>query len=192
MNQPRNEGSSRCSRLVLSWIHHLFVFGTILIVGISWLPISETAPKPIRSISQAVQGVTVQGWGFFTRSPREPMVTPYIQQDGVWKSAKRGPNAVPRHVFGLDRSSRLTEFDVEIVSEELPDGTWMECNYAPLEECALTASSVDISTTGYKLRLCDEILLARFEPIPWAYRGQYENTPESIALVNVECENMEE
>ncbi|MDN6122648.1 MAG: SdpA family antimicrobial peptide system protein [Brevibacterium sp.] len=190
MGSSEMSSSAEANQPTAAWIHHTIVIVAVIILSVAWLPISETAPQPIRSLGSQVKNFTVQGWGFFTKSPREAVVTPYSHKDGRWISAGRGPNAIPKYAFGLDRTSRLTEFDVQLASENLPDEAWTECAGLDIESCAGDASQVDVTVSGYDLRLCGDVVLASTTPQPWAYRGQYEVTPDKIALLDISCEEL--
>src|SRR5262245_5362158 len=57
-----------------------------------------------------------QGWGFFTRDPREP--DPYIflrAADGRWRPAAQAPNKPPAHGLGLSRSSRALGIEMGLL-----------------------------------------------------------------------------
>ncbi len=43
------------------------------------------------SLKPPLQALVPQGWGFFTRDPREPRLLPFRREAGVWQAASEGP-----------------------------------------------------------------------------------------------------
>src|SRR2546430_6748153 len=54
------------------------------------------------SIKPPLQAVVPEGWGFFTRDPREARLLPYVREAGAWRAATEGPHGEPRDPFGID------------------------------------------------------------------------------------------
>lgn len=72
MGSSEMSSSAEANQPTAAWIHHTIVIVAVIILSVAWLPISETAPQPIRSLGSQVKNFTVQGWGFFTKSPARP------------------------------------------------------------------------------------------------------------------------
>ncbi len=59
------------------------VLGTIVL---SSLPVIVHFTGAGDSVSKAVTSITPQGWGFFTKDPREPFVLTYLSRDSeTWE-----------------------------------------------------------------------------------------------------------
>lgn len=168
----------------------------VAVVAVPSLPAQVHTPRSWSDGLANIQSVVPQGWGFFTRDPREPSVTPYAQNsDGVWGAANRGPNAQAKYVFGANREGRLTEFDVEGVISGADEALeWTDCGAISASECIdQVLDTVPVSrssVTGYDLRLCGRVALVQEEPVPLAYaRGGGEPKLSAIVL-NVDCESL--
>ncbi|WP_309067464.1 SdpA family antimicrobial peptide system protein [Microbacterium sp.] len=166
------------------------VAALLAISALTWLPIGELLPTTTQSQLRGVQQVAPQGWAFFTKSPRGQVHFPY-RSDGSdgWITADRGPNAQLRWAFGLNRESRLTEFDVQTVLAQVEDDWWQECSKSASDsQCLDNTPAHEVSAVGHDLRLCGDVGLVRREPVPWAYRDYLNRTDgESIRLL-VSCQ----
>lgn len=190
MNDDGRSHGQRSDRAGVHLVLTTVTVAALLVVSaLTWLPIGELLPATTQSQLRGVQQVAPQGWAFFTKSPRGQMHFPY-RGDGSddWIGASRGPNAQLRWAFGLNRESRLTEFDVQTVLEQVDDDWWRDCSRSESDsQCLGDAPTHRVSATGHDLRLCGEIGLVRREPVPWAYRDYLDRTDgESIRLL-VSC-----
>lgn len=114
--------------------------------------------------------VAPQGWAFFTRSPREPYLLPYVRaSSGQWESAHVGQHAHPKHAFGLNRASRAQGVEMGLLQSEIDEDDWRDCDGAP-EDC-LPALPVTVTAENESPRptLCGDVALLRQEPVPWAW-----------------------
>jgi antimicrobial peptide system SdpA family protein len=166
------------------------VAALLVVSALTWLPIGELLPTSTQSQLRAVQQVAPQGWAFFTKSPRGQVHFPY-RSDGSdgWVAADRGPNAQLRWAFGLNRESRLTEFDVQTVLAQVDDSWWRECSRTESDSRCLADTPIhEVSAAGHDLRLCGEVGLVRREPVPWAYRDHLDRTDGQSLRLLVSCQ----
>lgn len=168
------------------------VVALLIAAAATWLPVGGVLGRDVVGTVSAVQQVAPQGWAFFTKSPRSEVYYAYAaSSSGTWEPANRGPNAQPKYLFGLNRESRLTEFDVQTLVAEAEKSWWTECpSSSNDQECLDRAASHSIAVSGYDLRLCGEVGLLRREPVPWAYRDFYEKSSGSSLRLTVECKEV--
>lgn len=187
------QGRDRQARTGLSHLLSVTVLVSVLLVGcaLTWLPVGELLPTTVQSQVRTAQTIAPQGWAFFTKSPRGPVPTAYRWDGGEWVSADRGPNAQPRWAFGLNRESRLTEFDVQTALAEVDESWWLDCPRGDDDAACLTASAArPVASVGHDLRLCGEIGIVRREPVPWAYREFVERSAGQALRLTVACEEI--
>ncbi|WP_162621784.1 SdpA family antimicrobial peptide system protein [Microbacterium suaedae] len=187
--QQAAEGSAMIRNTVL--VATLLI---VAVIAVTSLPAQVHTPRSWNGGLAVVQSVVPQGWGFFTRDPREPSVTPYTEGvNNEWVNAKRGPNVQPQYAFGANREGRLTEFDVEgVVSGAEGTPEWVSCGTVSELDCiAQTLESGPIlasNVAGYDLRLCERIALIREDPVPLSY-ARFGGKPElSGMILDVDCE----
>lgn len=159
------------------------------LVGFAWLPVSEVAGPRGRAVAGAIRSVTVQGWAFFTRDPQTAAITPYRLDGNTWQSAIRGPNAQPRYWLGLNRESRLTDFDVQSLTTQIEEEWWSTCDQADATSCfAADPTAHPVTVVTADPRLCGPVALVSEPPVPWAYRDLRDHMPADWVVLNVKCE----
>ncbi|HXH36200.1 MAG TPA: SdpA family antimicrobial peptide system protein [Plantibacter sp.] len=175
------------------WVTLSMAVILVAVVFLSSTPVSTHTSGALKDFTLILKEVAPQGWGFFTKDPRTPFVTAYTMTDQrTWAHVTRGPNALPSNAFGLNRESRLDEYDhSQVIGENDLDETWIDCTGGGPSECASAAIEEngvqDWAVTGYDLRLCGKVLLVRQEPMPIDYAGlEYQPRTEAIRA-DVEC-----
>ncbi|AYD89974.1 SdpA family antimicrobial peptide system protein [Actinomyces lilanjuaniae] len=163
----------------------------ITLQAMSWLPVRETGGSEVKTVSRIVRTFTMQGWAFFTKSPRDDFIVPYKfdEREGVWHSAARGPAVQPRYVFGLNRESRLTEFDIQEIIGLSADDDWVGCENVSKFESCLEGASTTTMMVGKENQICGSVAIVEAPPVPWMYRKHLNGMPGRVLFVNTICEN---
>ncbi|WP_103063043.1 SdpA family antimicrobial peptide system protein [Actinomyces qiguomingii] len=159
--------------------------------AISWLPANEILGPSGRIAAYNIRNVTIQGCGFFTKSPRESTYRIYKEeqhddQSTSWISASRAPNNQLRNWFGLDRTSRLQKFDVSVLTKDLEPSDWLHCH--DVRDLASCAEMVHVSSMKHpagSFELCGRHLITRAEPLPWSYRNLRSSMPGEAVIIGV-------
>ncbi|WP_164878204.1 SdpA family antimicrobial peptide system protein [Microbacterium enclense] len=187
------QGREQADRTGVAHLLGVTALVSVLLVGcaLAWLPVGELLPTTVQSQVRAAQAIAPQGWAFFTKSPRGPVPTAYRWDGDEWVSADRGPNAQLRWAFGLNRESRLTEFDMQTALAEVDESWWRDCPGRHDDaECLSDTAPRPVASVGHDLRLCGEVGLVRREPVPWAYREYVERTAGQSLRLTVDCEEI--
>lgn len=129
-----------------------------------------------------------EGWGYFTRNPREPVLQLY----GL--DAKHEPVLTPnfstRSLFGLRRDGRRVGGEVDIVLSQVPANAWSTRRGGLNFESYLPDSTVVIQNTVARPTLCGDYLIQLQDRMPWAWARSRDSLimPSKVARVRVECE----
>jgi antimicrobial peptide system SdpA family protein len=129
-----------------------------------------------------------QGWGFFTRSPREERLTAYQFVDGRWRNPMRVPHALPRNVFGLNRVSRSQSVEMGLLLYAAKQ-EWKSCA-DPLMECLDHAPPPQaIRNPCGAPAICGAIVVVQRQPIPWAWlkAPKHVEMPTRLLSLDVRC-----
>ena len=131
------------------------------------LPYSSVRLPGTQAVNRLV--LAPQGWGFFTRSPREDRQLVYGRGRDGWKSAAKGPHAQLRNELGLDRSSRAQGVEIAMLMGAGAARAWRAC------EGKVTAC-LDTLPRGAAVRnpspnpsLCGTVAIVNRPPVPWAW-----------------------
>lgn len=156
-------------------------------------PLDRVLPSAIVSAQSEVWAP--QGWAFFTRDPREEMWLLYTSAtgEGDWISAKAGPNARARFVFGLNREPRAQGVEVGLLLSEVSEEQYTDCEEQHDQECLEKAigGSRTVGNDSPVATLCGHVGVVMREPVPWAWAGSQhpEETAARAVVLEVECQN---
>src|SRR4051812_32531054 len=133
-NEDRTSDSQNWrTPIVGAWV--LFL-GVVLSMPVLYSLHSALPPNaitlPFESQTQVLRWAP-QGWGFFTRNPREPQIVPFLR-NGHWRSANLGPHAQFKYALGLNRRSRAQGVEMGLLLGKLGIAEWTPCE-AELATC---------------------------------------------------------
>ena len=133
-----------------------------------------------------------QSWAFFTKPPSDPEFVPYrVHADGHLEFASLMPNSRSSNLFGLGRKQRAQGPEIAKMANQVTD--WVDCSEAKDDCLAETASGVDplsVTNSSPVATLCGMVLLVETEPVPWAFRADYDGwrLERRAALVEGKCQ----
>lgn len=76
-------------------------------------------------VRNRVMSLFPQGWGFFTKSPLDPMVMIY-RQEGEKNELLTYTNSSRENYWGLSKRSRAIGIEMSKVLPQIPDDAWIE------------------------------------------------------------------
>ena len=85
------------------------------------------------SITKKVSIFLPQGWGFFTKSPKEAEASIYKINTNNTLTLISINNASYLNHFGLSRKARKIGFEISQILKEIPDSSWQVGNGDPLK-----------------------------------------------------------
>jgi len=148
---------------------YVFVFLLILIVnlGSTTIEMSYEAKKTFLSLS-------LQGWGFFTRNPREEVVD-IFKIEGHRLKKMTVINASASNYFGMSRKSRKIGMEVSVILGKLKkkEGEWkrMTKNEPMLHGDPI----VPLESSNLHYLSKGEYLLTKRVTTPWAWYNKKNN-----------------
>lgn len=160
------------------------------------LPSSAVVTSRARASLEPVRQVTAQGWAFFTRSPREPVVQVYGLREDGWQRLSHDPAADGRTWMGLNRATRTEDYERGALTRATEEAGWVRCDAGvPVPQCLAAAGDPAPVTrarvTAQHPRFCGTIALTRQEPVPWAWAGKVGEMPLDYHLLDVSCEEID-
>lgn len=123
-----------------------------------------------RSLKKTVTTILPQGWGFFTKDPREQTYELYCIKNNVEKLTIK--NSSSDNLFGLSRKSRYIAFESSaIIGKIINSKSWQDTagiydNFIPKGFTEIPYNkNLMYFPKGYYIAI-------RFFPIPWAWHGK--------------------
>ncbi|MCR9163212.1 MAG: SdpA family antimicrobial peptide system protein [Nannocystaceae bacterium] len=128
-----------------------------------------------------------EGWGFFTRDPREPdLILVRRASGGDWSIEP--PHASAKNLMGLDRTSRAYPVETIRLLEDVRAG-FVECEQR-WDACLSAAPVHVVHNRRAEPVLCGDLGLLRRAPPPWAWAHlmSREDMPTSALRMEVVCD----
>lgn len=129
-----------------------------------------------------------QGWGFFTKDPKEIMVDAYIVENGKLRLITE-LNTSKNNFFGLSRSNRFVGFELSLLLGHIPREAWK--NEVGEFEFCLSDSIFEVNSLNVELKnfaLGKSFFIHQYKPIPfqWASLNQEKFRPSLTAFIKIE------
>lgn len=125
-----------------------------------------------------------EGWGFFTRSPRE---TKYVLYHASAQGQPAGlvtyRNSSAQNLFGFSRRSRRLNMEFCRFLPAIADGSWHKPGVQP---AVAGYATVAYSARHYLLLQPGTYIVKKFEPTPWAwlkFPGHFASTERYATIV---------
>jgi antimicrobial peptide system SdpA family protein len=154
-----------------AWItalHFALISGFVALAALAAMPFhTVNLPKAVQNV---VLQLAPEGWGFFTKSPRDPEIHVALLKDGRLHPLNIASSFNTRFAFGFNRLGRAQgiEMDTLLVQLNQPK-LWRECTKAP-EVCATSLKSqTKLENTARNATLCGDLVFVERRPVPWAY-----------------------
>ncbi|MBD3108813.1 SdpA family antimicrobial peptide system protein [Bacillus sp. AGMB 02131] len=139
-----------------------------------------------KDTEQLISTVIYQGWGFFSKNPREPMLNaiPLDNEEEItW------PNNRAKNFFGLKRIGRSQGIELGALISDIPKEKFQKCN-GNTKECAENIKTEDIIIVENKNprpELCGLWAVSFEEQVPWSWGDAKVEMPSEVVKVEVVC-----
>jgi antimicrobial peptide system SdpA family protein len=159
----------------------------LIIIGLTWFAIVVyigLASIPFNPLSlsynqkASIFTLIPQGWGFFTRNPREDEPYIYKKAGKTWIQISK-PNAASGYFFGASRQGRKINFEAYNLISQLKDSlSWQKVDLV----MANPKQFADLPLVRFINNTTSPILLGEFifvkkRKIPWAWSNYYFTQP---------------
>ena len=163
--------------LILGWL-----VGCVIVIctSVGFTPFRLKASNKINAFQ-----MIPQGWGFFTRDPREDKLIVYRKSDNSLTKITQ-PNFSIENLFGLSRRGRMRQ--LQLGNLILPYYRYMQpCERKDPLECA-PDSIFSVKSVFHKSMLKGEYLIVKQATLPWAWSKSRKDqfNPYEFLQINVE------
>ena len=124
-----------------------------------------------------------QGWGFFTRDPREDELVLYeMKNDTIERFTKT--NSSMSSFFGVSRKNRLINVESNMLLPEIKDSLWksMKGRELILDKTSYTDTIIN---NFHPCNIKGDFFFVMQERIPWAWSGHNIIMPYKYAKVHI-------
>ena len=109
-----------------------------------------------------------QGWGFFTKSPRESKIDVYKKKKKKWEKITF-KNASKENVFGFSRKSRIVFMETMIINQKIKEKDWKE--YKGIENLNIPTEIFEIDNANLNYLKNEEFILIKSKTLPWSWKA---------------------
>lgn len=146
--------------------YSVFLFWSVILLFVFFHNISFNPIKhELRNNDQSFNFFVPQGWGFFTKNPREEVVLVYHQNKEKEWELQSIPNSSPKNMFGLSKRQRRMGMDLSFLLHQMKATKWFTTNTGI--SLKNLESPTDTITGDFEV-LEGDILITKSEPVPWA------------------------
>ncbi len=138
------------------------------------------------ALSAKVRGYFPEGWGFFTKEPREELMDVYFINNFGLQEADLA-NVSAGNLFGLSRESRMKGYELSMILSKIPRKFWKSGNRRNLMSHINDLPVKVKDVKNFKYFSHGRLLIKMHKPVPWiwANRGQEENTPFKVLRIDI-------
>jgi antimicrobial peptide system SdpA family protein len=133
-----------------------------------------------------------QGWGFFTRSPREAQIQFFYQKDNNWLKMEQN-HASYKNIFGAKKGATKLMMEMQNVFIKIKEDKFIntKSDIQASKLVDIPVESNEVSNDFDNPILCGEYLIVCQELVPWAWAKSNKSIlmPSKVAKVNILCKN---
>lgn len=128
-----------------------------------------------------------QGWGFFTRNPREDRIKIYKYHNSGYAEIL-DKNFSTQNYFGISRKNRITLNEVLYNLKIVGDSSWYQTRIVN-DSLVKSLPEVTIVNLAKDPLNCGKLLVIKEKTIPWAWRKHKGslNPMKSLVKINLIC-----
>lgn len=162
-------------------------FGYFFIVSIhSTMPTNVISPLPLEE-SLNVKRSFPQGWGFYSKNPKEPAFSVINIEKG--EVGPKWPNNRSVNLFGLKRYGRSQGIEAGAINQNILESPWRKCEKEMIICMKESEVVQEIENPLSSPTLCGDIGFGYQEQVPWSWSKSKILMPSKIARVRVLCSN---
>ena len=185
--KPKMPNLQRSTSLgVLALVQYGLLTAFAITVAVAAMPFNTlNLSDDLRS---TVMSLIPEGWGFFTKNPRDPEIQVAVLHNGRLEKLNIVSSFEAKYAFGFNRLSRAQGLELDNLLGQLQtSGLWHDCQ----QKASVCAQSLSVQkrllNSAAFPTLCGDLVLFERRPVPWAYRNMNPNMPSRLIRVEVVC-----
>lgn len=174
--------------IILKIVISVLILFVIAEIFAAFSPYNPLTPPP--KIKLFIFSILPEGWGFFTKNPRDPIVYIYKYSGNEWQNVLLRPNSAPINFIGLKRDARAQGAEYGLILSQIPKIDTVICKNMTHLECLESRDEIkliEVRNSSLKKTLCGDIVLFLQEPIPWAWRKSNTKMDIRVYRIKVTC-----
>ncbi|WP_157693510.1 SdpA family antimicrobial peptide system protein [Pseudarthrobacter equi] len=149
-------------------------------------PNSVFHPPGMAGVKEGVSKVIPQGWGFFTKSPRDPFLLVYSGKEEA-RELLQMPTVKAENYFGLSRYGRAQPVELANIVNTIEPDTWSKCGPTTQGCLEIDSPAVEVRNEKHAPTLCGSLTVVEVVPTPWAYRDLTDARYQADRVLRIEA-----
>lgn len=151
----------------------------------SALPYNPLSPD--MNVQAGITTFIPEGWGFFTRDPREPDLYLFVLKNKQWVKSANMPISNFRNAMGLNRLPRAMSVELAMLMSEIKEDDWVFSDLNVNKPDMKDFSIIPLKNTSPHPTLKDTLCIVQQEPVPWAWSWNRDrlSLPSKYIVINV-------
>lgn len=160
-----------------------FVVYFLLFILLFIISFSFSYPKtPIKmpnSLEVTVSKLFTQGWGFFSKNPRDEKFYAINLKTGDYVG--EWPNMTLGNFYGFKKKGRAQGIELGRLYEKANPSNMKKCNNSP-QQCLTKLKAIKIENDIEHPTILGDIGIIKEEPVPWAWVNNYKSAMPSKVM----------
>lgn len=162
------------------WLLIIWMFWIVVLFDLLTIYLPESVISDCIFLNRKVQKILPQGWGFFTKSPREDMFESFEIKNNEQVPLSFSNTSI-QNLYGFSRSSRYISYETSNIFHLLKNKQWfIEKGNIKLPKVK-KVNYVKISTKYYKRN--STYMIVKFKQTPWAWANYSENNSKPFEFI---------
>lgn len=139
-----------------------------------------------KKVKEQVNMIFPEGWGFFTKNPRDLLIEVYEVDNGKLKPISMA-NQTFSNFLGLSRKSRVIGYEASALANKVKKSDWTTKQTKPLE-AFIDGDAIEVKgEAGFAHFTQGEYLFKLYKPVPYAWSKMNQNkyNPYTIAKIRI-------
>lgn len=161
----------------------LFWSVAVIIIGLSALPLNPLSLKYVNKIN--IFSIVPEGWGFFTKNPREPQYYLYKKTAPDKFELITVSSSDKTNYFGLKRTSRVINSELFEILRQINDSLWQKNGGSEASIDLHCDNNISVQNLSKSPNLKGLYTVISQERIPWAWSSSYKSIVMPYRKINI-------
>lgn len=137
-------------------------------------------------VKKLTRNLFPEGWGFFTRNPREEMLY-FLKNDNDKLIKMINPCSSSEYSFGLDRNCRSKSAELEVIISQINDSLWVTEDTSILlgKKKIFSIPKDTVTNFFYYPKITGNILIVKQKRLPWAWSKNRNNLKIPLKYIEI-------
>ncbi|WP_180809625.1 SdpA family antimicrobial peptide system protein [Staphylococcus sp. 17KM0847] len=166
------------SSFKIFFIIYFLLFISLFIISFSF-SYSKTPIKIPNSLETTISKVFTQGWGFFSKNPKDEKFYAIDLKTGDYVG--EWPNMTLGNFYGFKKKGRSQGIELGRLYEKANPANMKKCKNSP-KQCLTKMKPINVENDIKEPTILGDVGIIKEEPTPWAWANDYKGSMPSKVM----------